>query len=112
MTIAMDANQLQELATNARLDHWPPHLGVRTEAEKVGYLADAIEFVTARDVEIEDLENQIEALQEETTVLENKLDSRDDHIEKLETKVDELTDENGRLRGELLALQSEGNEAQ
>ena len=35
----MDAEQLQQLATNAQLNHWPPHLGVTTDAEKVEYLA-------------------------------------------------------------------------
>jgi peptidoglycan hydrolase CwlO-like protein len=99
----MDANQLQELATNARLDHWPPHLGVRTQAEKVECLANALGEVTLRDAQIDELGNQIEALQEETADLENKLDNRDDQIEKLETKVDELTEENERLRGELEA---------
>lgn len=107
----MDADQLQALSINARLDHWPPHLGVRTEAEKVECLANALGEVTLRDAQIDELENQIEALQEETADLENKLDSRDDQIEKLETKVDELTEENERLRGELTALQSKDSEA-
>lgn len=35
----METVQLQELATNARLDHWPPHLGVNTDAEKIDLLA-------------------------------------------------------------------------
>lgn len=35
----MDSNQLHELALNARLGHWPAHLGVKTEAEKIEYLA-------------------------------------------------------------------------
>ncbi len=35
----MDSEQLQELATNAELNHWPPHLGVRTDAEKIELLA-------------------------------------------------------------------------
>lgn len=38
----MDANQLRELATNATLNHWPPHLGVVTEADKIQYLADRL----------------------------------------------------------------------
>jgi hypothetical protein len=36
-------DDLQQLATNARLNHWPPHLGVRTEAEKIEYLAQQLE---------------------------------------------------------------------
>lgn len=35
----MEPNQLHELATNVELNHWPPHLGVRTDAEKIQYLA-------------------------------------------------------------------------
>lgn len=36
----MDA---QELATNALVNHWPAHLGVKTDAEKIEYLARALE---------------------------------------------------------------------
>jgi predicted nuclease with TOPRIM domain len=92
---------LQELATNALLDHWPPHLGVTTDAEKIAYLAEALGQITAKEAEIEDLENQIETLEDEAADLENKIDSRDDQIEKLETKVEELTDDNERLKDEL-----------
>ena len=35
----MDADQLRELATNALVGHWPPHLGVKTDQEKIEYLA-------------------------------------------------------------------------
>ena len=36
-------DDLQELATNARMDHWPAHLGVKTEQEKIEYLASVLE---------------------------------------------------------------------
>lgn len=109
----MDANQLQELVINARLDHWPPHLGVRTEAEKVEYLAQQIsEMVNTGDAEIAYLENRVELLEEQSTEFLTRIDKKDDQIEKLETKVDELTDENERLRGELQVLRSKSNEAQ
>lgn len=52
----MEADQLRELATNAQLDHWPPHLGVRTEAEKIEYLAWHLEETANR---AEDLESQM-----------------------------------------------------
>jgi predicted nucleic acid-binding Zn-ribbon protein len=97
----MDANQLQELATNARLNHWPPHLGVRTEAEKMEYLANALDEVIQRDYQ-EALENQIETLEEEAADFENKIYAQDDKIEK-------LTDENERLRGELKAKSGESD---
>jgi peptidoglycan hydrolase CwlO-like protein len=96
----MDNNQLNELATNARLGHWPLHLGVRTEAEKVECLANAIQFVTAKDIEVEALEDQIEALGEEAVDLQNKIDSRDDQIEKLETKIEELNEQIAELKAE------------
>jgi predicted nucleic acid-binding Zn-ribbon protein len=83
---------LQELATNALLDHWPLHLGVRTEAERVECLANAIQFVTAT------LEDQIEELNEVAVDLQFKLDSRDDQIEQLETKIDELNEQIAKLK--------------
>jgi peptidoglycan hydrolase CwlO-like protein len=94
----MNSEQLQELATNALLDHWPLHLGVRTGAEKVECLANAIQFVTAKDIEVEALEDQIEALDEEAADLQDKIDSRDDQIEKLETKIDELNEQIAELK--------------
>jgi peptidoglycan hydrolase CwlO-like protein len=94
----MNANQLNELATNALLDHWPPHLGVQIEAEKVEYLANAIQFVIAKDVEVEALEDQIKALDEEAVYLQNKLDNRDDQIAQLETKIEELNEQIAELK--------------
>lgn len=88
----MDANQLQQLATNARLNHWPPHLGVRTEAEKVEYLANALDEVTLRDAQIEALETQVETLEEELADREGKLDTGNDRIETLEDEIETLRD--------------------
>jgi peptidoglycan hydrolase CwlO-like protein len=96
----MDANQLNELATNALLDHWPPHLGVQTEAEKVAYLVNALSEVEVKNGQIEALENQIETLEEEAVDLEDKLDSRDDQIEKLEAEIDELNEQIAELKAE------------
>lgn len=39
----MNPQELIDLALNARLDHWPPHLGVKTDAEKVEYLANKLD---------------------------------------------------------------------
>lgn len=52
----MDAEQLQQLATNAELNHWPLHLGVRTDAEKVEYLARQLSEASDH---ISDLESQL-----------------------------------------------------
>lgn len=36
-----------ELATNALVNHWPAHLGVKTDQEKIEYLARVLEKVAA-----------------------------------------------------------------
>lgn len=83
----MEADQLRELATNAQLNHWPPHLGVRTDAEKVQYLADRLREA-ARDGEtIDELNDQIGALQEENDDLKSRLDRANDIIEKVRNAV-------------------------
>lgn len=105
----MDTNQLQQLATNARLNHWPPHLGVVTEAEKVEYLANALNEAVLRDAEIDALKSEAEKLDDEISYLENKLDACDDEIERLKTKVDDMTEENQRLRDELAGKPEEPN---
>jgi hypothetical protein len=66
----MDANQLQELATNALTGHWPAHLGLHTDAEKIEYLARRLEDAAAEIAgggeafeQVDELEKQVEALQ-------------------------------------------------
>lgn len=106
----MDANQLNELATNARLNHWPPHLGVVTEAEKVEYLAQQIStIIETGDAEIVSLEDRVKFLEGESMDLQNTIDARDDKIDRLESKIDDLTEENQRLRDELTAKTEEPN---
>jgi hypothetical protein len=39
----MSAQELRELATNALTGHWPAHLGVKSDAEKIEYLARQID---------------------------------------------------------------------
>lgn len=39
----MDAQELRELATNALTGHWPKHLGVSTDAERIEFLARKLE---------------------------------------------------------------------
>jgi septal ring factor EnvC (AmiA/AmiB activator) len=73
----METN-LHELATNALLNHWPPHLGVKTDREKVAYLAERLR--EAGDTEA--------------------------RIEKLETELESANEENGRLTGELKELKA------
>lgn len=83
----MEADELRELATNAQLDHWPPHLGVRTDAEKVQYLADRLREAARDGDTIDELNDQIGALQEENDDLKSRLDHANDVIEKVRNAV-------------------------
>lgn len=88
----MEADQLRELATNATLNHWPPHLGVTTDAEKIQYLADRLRetvdyamdqesLAASRDDEISELKVKIDDLE---TDFEQRIESLRDDLEKLE----------------------------
>jgi signal transduction histidine kinase len=57
----MEPNQLHELATNAELNHWPPHLGVVSESDKIQYLADRLREAAERT---DDLESQMLTFEE------------------------------------------------
>lgn len=89
----MDAEQLQQLALNAELNHWPPHLGVTTDAEKVEYLArqlrEAAAMVTTNDQlveEIKDLNTRIDDLESD---FESRIESLRNDLEKLEEEAEE-----------------------
>jgi hypothetical protein len=83
---------LYELATNARLNHWPPHLGVTTNAEKIEYLAQRLQ--EAGDVvQNDDLLDRQTAMQEEIAMHEQTIEGLraeifdlNEVIKKLETK--------------------------
>lgn len=41
----MDETQrarLQQIATDAQVGHWPPHLGLNTDAERIEFLAEKL----------------------------------------------------------------------
>jgi hypothetical protein len=61
----MDAEQARELALNARLNHWPAHLGVKTDAERIEHLATKLDEAATRIASLETLEDEAEALREE-----------------------------------------------
>lgn len=89
----MDTNQLHELATNARLNHWPPHLGVTTDAEKIEYLAQRLEEAADMTItndklieQVKELRTRIEDLELD---LESKIDDLKDDLEKIEAEVEE-----------------------
>lgn len=90
----MDSNQLNELATNALLDHWPPHLGVRMEAEKMEYLAqrlteavDAEEHADGLADELETAQEKVRLLQDENADLTDQIKTLKFDIKSLEAKI-------------------------
>lgn len=83
---------LRELANNARLNHWPPHLGVRTEAEKIEYLAQALESVDDYESQIEEIRVERDDLADQVTTLEDKLYNQDERADKLEALMDKVAE--------------------
>lgn len=84
---------LQQLATNARLNHWPPHLGVTTEAEKIECLAAALvesEERQVSDSEVRtEMQNEIDRLRDKAQDLEDQINSLRDNLDTLEEKLDQ-----------------------
>lgn len=88
-----NAEQLNELANNAELNHWPLHLGLTTDAEKVEYLArqlrEAAAMVITNDElldEVKDLHTKIDDLESD---FESRIESLRNDLEKLEKEAEE-----------------------
>lgn len=86
----MDAEQLQQLAINARLNHWPPHLGVMTDAEKIEYLAQRLEEVADAETRADELSDQLETTQEQSNEYERQLEAANAEIYDLNQTIKEL----------------------
>lgn len=98
----MEPQQLHELATNATLNHWPPHLGVVSEQDKIQYLADRLREATdSHSNELEAAEQRVEYLEGESIELEQKIDRLEDENEKLESKVADRDDQIVNLKQSL-----------
>ncbi len=87
----MEPDQLRELSTNATLNHWPPHLGVVSEQDKIQYLAERLrEAADSHSNELEAAEQRVEYLEGENIELEQKIDRLEDENEKLKSEIEEL----------------------
>jgi uncharacterized coiled-coil DUF342 family protein len=86
----MDANQLNELATNALLNHWPLHLGVRTEAEKIAYLAEQLREAVDTETQADELADQLETAQKQSDEYERQLEAANAEISDLNAVIKEL----------------------
>lgn len=76
----MEAQQIIDLALNARLNFWPPHLGLKTDAEKIEYLATKLDEAATQIVNAEVLAGENETYREENEILRNNLDRADRKI--------------------------------
>lgn len=83
----MNPQELIDLALNARLDHWPPHLGVKTDAEKIEYLATELDEAATQIVYNETLANENAALREEVDDLQIKVSGLEDKLRKVREAV-------------------------
>jgi peptidoglycan hydrolase CwlO-like protein len=86
----MDSNQLNEFATNALLNHWPPHLGVRTEAEKMEYLAQRLTEAADAEERADGLADELETAQEEVPLLRDENADLADQIKTLKSDIKSL----------------------
>lgn len=79
----MEAEQARELALNARLNHWPPHLGVKTDAEKIEHLATRLDETATVMFINEGLDDENKALREENELLKSDIDRLRDKLDKI-----------------------------
>lgn len=100
----MDAEQLQQLATNAELNHWPPHLGVTTDAEKIEYLAQRLREVADTEERADGLEDELaemrlanDALQEKANDLQDQNAELQDRVASAELRLKEAEETIGQL---------------
>lgn len=94
----MDSNQLQELATNARLNHWPLHLGVKTDSEKIEYLAQRLKEAADAEKRADELADELETIQEEHAGDEIERDELKAYIETLKSDVKKLESKLAAIR--------------
>lgn len=69
----MEAQEFIDLALNARLNYWPPHLGLKTDAEKIEHLAAQLDKAATGVINAEVLADENETLREEKSFLENEV---------------------------------------
>jgi hypothetical protein len=74
---------LQELATNAEINHWPPHLGVNSDAEKIEYMAAQLREAAHLEAHVEELSRQLQTLEEENSFLRSDNDGLRDTAKKV-----------------------------
>ncbi len=80
----MDANQLRELATNALTGFWPPHLGAKTNPEKIEYLAEQLREAANETERLAGVDGTNEALEEENNLLRSDIEDLKDKLKQIQ----------------------------
>jgi predicted RNase H-like nuclease (RuvC/YqgF family) len=101
-------SNIDDLALNAELNHWPPHLGVTTDAEKIEYLAQRLAEQADVATDRDEIASEVEGLEEEKYGLELGVDELKDEVEELkeslvdrDRQIELLTAENRELEAQL-----------
>ena len=76
----METQEMIDLALNARLGHWPPHLGLHTDAERIEYLATRLDEAATQIVNNEALQDENKALHEENDSLRSNVERLTDTV--------------------------------
>lgn len=84
----METQQMIDLALNARLGHWPPHLGLKTDAERIEYLAIRLDEAATQIVSNEALQDENKALLEENDSLRSDVERLTDTVKDIRSLTD------------------------
>lgn len=84
----METQEMIDLALNARLGYWPPHLGLKTDAEKIEYLATRLDEAATQIVNNEALQDENEALLEENDSLKSDVERLNDTVKDIRSLTD------------------------
>lgn len=76
-------DDVKAIAIGALTGHWPAHLGLTTDADKIEWLARQVEKLT-----VAEYDGEGDRLQKEIDTLEDKLQDRDELVEDLKECTD------------------------
>lgn len=82
----METEQLRTIAKDAQINHWPPHLGLNTDAERIHWLAQQLESAVELYDRIDELEDDLATQKEWTDAANGEVEELRDEIAKLKEK--------------------------
>lgn len=88
----MEAQEIINLSINARMNHWPPHLGVNTDAEKIEYLSTKLDESATELVRLEHVDDENRSLQEERDLYASEVQDLRDKLKQISEMTYEYRD--------------------